>query len=274
MEENEGRKRAAINGVSGGEEGRDKVVSKRSRVGADPRSSFPAAVRVSHRHLTKGGRERGGDKRGVVFMRTDDATAAETKERVYNHPLPDYTHPRHHPFRFHARAFFSRFLLLANWQRLARGSSFLVELRRVTFIFILARHSGGSYRQILFFNFHLIVINVYIYIYIEIDSNGLILDLIRERRENVEGEYIRWFVGLLIIRCKYYRQIYIANVERKYRIALCIFFVSRNESNESLILAWISNISNFTVERLIWFLFTIMNMEVNARSLRAHPAIM
>lgn len=45
--------------------------------------------------------------------------------------------------------------------------------------------------------------------------------------------------------------IYFANVERKYRIALCIFFVSRNESNESLILAWISNISNFTVERLI-----------------------
>lgn len=124
------------------------------------------------------------------------------------------------------------------------------------------------------FFFSIFILLLLTYIYIEIDSNGSILDLIRERRENVEGEYIRWFVGLLIIRCKYYRQIYIANVERKYRIALCIFFVSRNESNESLILAWISNISNFTVERLIWFLFTIMNMEVNARSLRAHPAIM
>lgn len=68
----------------------------------------------------------------------------------------------------------------------------------------------------------------------------------------MEGECIRWFVGgdLLIIRCKYYIGGYILCTTKENIGPRCVYFSFR-ETNETLISVWISNIPNFTVERLI-----------------------
>lgn len=150
--------------------------------------------------------------------------------------LPDYTDPRHHPppFRFHARAFFhASSSPIDKDPRGDRPSSLKGEFSS----YVCFHFRAPQWRIVSTGFFPLIFIFVLSIKDLEINLNGLIFDLAhREGRENVEREreiYVRWFVGCigdgLLIRCKYYRQIYIVHVERKCRIALCIFFVSRNQ---------------------------------------------
>lgn len=209
---------------------------------------FPAAFEC-RRHLTKGGRERGvGDKRGVVFTwrETDDATAANERKSITRcRPPPPRLHASAPPpsaFPFSRARVFSRFLL-ADWQRPARGSSFLVERGILELrLFSFSRASGGSYRQIFFFRPSIFIFAI-VTDALEVNSNGLILDL-TESTESVEKEgggrmytlvrrlYRCWFINnsMQIL----YRRIYIVHVERKYRTALCIFFVSRNQWNSHI----------------------------------------
>lgn len=207
---------------------------------------FPAAFEC-RRHLTKGGRERGvGDKRGVVFTwrETDDATAANERKSITRcRPPPPRLHASAPPpsaFPFSRARVFSRFLL-ADWQRPARGSSFLVETGILELrLFSFSRASGGSYRQIFFFspvNSHLRYrywrswgqfkwVDPWSYLEstesVEKEDGGRMYTLVRRW----------WFINnsMQIL----YRRIYIVHVERKYRTALCIFFVSRNQWNSHI----------------------------------------
>lgn len=167
---------------------------------------FPAAFEC-RRHLTKGGRERGvGDKRGVVFTwrETDDATAANERKSITRcRPPPPRLHASAPPpsaFPFSRARVFSRFLL-ADWQRPARGSSFLVERGILELrLFSFSRASGGSYRQIFFFFARQFSSSLSLLTLLRSIQMGWSLILLREHRERREG---RWrenvYVGSSVV---------------------------------------------------------------------------